>query len=61
MKAVKPITAGDIDYSQSPFKPGECKCGIHDCRGHLADENGHIIVENHPLAKNYRVTNKWAN
>ena len=61
MKPVKPIKPGEIDYSQSPFKPGECKCGISDCRGHQVDENGRAIVENHPLARNYPVTNKWVN
>lgn len=61
MKPVKPIKHGDIDYRQSPFKPGECMCGIPDCPGHQVDENGRVIVENHPLTKSYRVTNKWVN
>jgi hypothetical protein len=48
MKPVKPGKPGNIDCSQSPFKPGECKCGIPNCPGHPII-NDKIIVSGHPL------------
>ena len=34
----------------SPFKPGDCLCGVPDCAGHEA-VGDYIFIENHPLGR----------
>jgi hypothetical protein len=38
----------NADSDESPFQPGECKCGVPNCAGHELEEDGKVHIRNHP-------------
>jgi len=38
----------DTTDHASPFKSGECKCGVPNCAGHEVGEDGKVHIPDHP-------------